>query len=135
MCKCVIYTPHCNYLVLKSTLIIQTGWSVWHVTICCTYHHTYVYIYNTQCIPAGYWHWCIPRSIPMHIPNALVRRFYTLSGFAMFTMPHNYFLNFLLVAPIFTFLLFNKDKYWKVKKEKTLVRQMRNSKNNFGAAL
>ena len=71
MCKCVIYTPHCNYLVLKSTLLIQTGWSVWHVTICCTYHHTYVCIYNSRCIPAGHWHWCVPRSIPMHIPKPI----------------------------------------------------------------
>ena len=147
---------------------------MWHVTICCTYHHTYVCIYNTWCITAGYWHWCVSRSIPMHIQkriyiyiyviyiykyicalpvittmalwqlmnlgtwctnssikcDALVRIFYTLSGFTMFTVPHVYFLNFLLVAPIFTFLLFNKDKYWKVKKEKTLVQQMRNWKNN-----
>ena len=76
--------------------------------------------------------WCTNSSIKC---DALVRIFYTLSGFTMFTVPHVYFLNFLLVAPIFTFLLFNKDKYWKVKKEKTLVQQIRNSKNNFGAAL
>ena len=48
---------------------------------------------------------------------------------SMFTVPHeSYFFEFSTCRTSFTFLLFNEDKYWNVKKEKTLVRQMKNLK-------
>ena len=35
-------------------------------------------MYKTLCIPAEHWHWCVPRSIPMHIPKRIYIYIYVI---------------------------------------------------------